>query len=56
MEIFVISFIVYILTALAVGIGILFRGQPMHAGCQGKTDKPSCQYKFSCHGQCRRDK
>ncbi len=56
MEIFVISFVVYLLTALAIGIGIMFRGQTMHAGCRGLPKKSSCKYKSICSGQCRRKK
>ena len=56
MEVFIISFLVYLLVALAIGIGILFRGQTMHAGCGGSTTTKDCQHKSICAGQCRRNK
>ncbi len=56
MEIFLISFIIYLLTAFAIGIGIMFRGQAMHAGCRGGPGKLNCKYKSTCSGQCRRIK
>ena len=53
MEIFIISFVVYLMTAFSIGIGMLFRGQSMHAGCRGLAEKSSCKYQSICSGQCR---
>ena len=52
---FIIAFVVYLLVAFAIGIGILFRGQAMHAGCGGSPTTKNCQFKSNCSGQCRRD-
>jgi hypothetical protein len=54
MEIFLVSFAVYIVTALALGIGILFRGHAMHAGCRGLPDRRSCKSTAPCGSACRR--
>lgn len=56
MDVFIISFFVYLLVALAIGIGILFRGKAMHAGCGGLPTSKSCQFKSTCSGQCQREK
>jgi hypothetical protein len=52
MEIFIISFMIYILVALAIGIGILIRGKAMSAGCGG-TEELKCKYKSICGNKCR---
>lgn len=54
MEIFLVGFVVYALVALALGIGIMFRGRAMHAGCRGLPDGSSCKSKALCGGACRR--
>lgn len=54
MELFVGSFIVFALTALALGIGILFRGRAMHAGCRRLPGQSTCDSKLLCGGVCRR--
>jgi len=54
MEIFIISFVVYLLLALAIGIGILFRGKSMPAGCRGPLGSSSCKSKSLCGNQCRK--
>jgi len=54
MELFVGSFIMFALTALALGISILFHGRAMHAGCRKLPDQSSCNSKMLCGGVCRR--
>ena len=55
MALFIGSFVIYALVALALGIGILFRGRAMHAGCRGMPgDESGCQSKALCGGVCRR--
>lgn len=56
MEIFIISFTVYILVALAIGIGIMFRGRAMHAGCRSLSVKSHCKHQSLCGDKCRRIK
>jgi len=55
MEIFTISFAVYLFMALAIGIGILLRGRSMHAGCRGLPTGLNCQYKSLCGEKCERN-
>lgn len=54
MELFIGSFIIFALTALALGIGILFRGRAMHAGCRKLPGQSSCESSALCGGACRR--
>lgn len=54
MEIFLVSFAVYVLVALALGIGVMFRGRAMHAGCRGLPGGSSCKSKALCGGVCQR--
>ena len=54
MELFVGSFIIFVLTALALGIGVLFRGRPMHAGCGSLPGDKSCKSEALCGGACGR--
>jgi hypothetical protein len=54
MEIFLMSFGVYLITALAFGIGYIVRGRNMHAGCRGITEVSNCKYESLCGGACRR--
>lgn len=42
MALFFGSFVMFLLTALALGIGILFRGRPMGAGCRGAAEPSAC--------------
>ena len=55
MELYVGSFIMFALAALALGIGILFRGRPMHAGCRRMPGEGACESKPLCGGVCRRE-
>lgn len=48
------SFIVFALVALALGIGILVRGKPMHAGCRALPDAGGCAANGQCAGECER--
>jgi len=54
MELFIGSFVMFLLIALALGIGIVFRGRPMHAGCRSLPGKFGCESKVLCGGVCRR--
>ena len=54
MEPFFVSFAVYVVTALALGIGIVFRGRRMHVGCRSLPDESECGSKALCGGVCRR--
>ena len=54
MELFFGSFVMFILTALALGIGIVFRGRAMHAGCSRLTGRLGCESNALCGGVCRR--
>ncbi len=54
MELFVGSFIIFALTALALSIGLLFRGRPMHAGCSGVPGEKGCKSEVLCGGACGR--
>ena len=56
MEIFIISFVIFLLMALAIGIGILFRGQSMHAGCRGLPEGSNCKFHSMCGDKCGRVK
>ncbi len=53
MELFIGSFVIFVLTALALGIGILFRGSAMHAGCGGLPGKSNCASRAQCGRVCR---
>lgn len=55
MALFIGSFVIYALVALALGIGILFRGRAMHAGCRGMPGESECKSKALCGGACRRE-
>ena len=52
MELFVGSFIVFVFAALAMAIGIIFRGRTMHAGCRRLPGDPGCETELSCGGVC----
>lgn len=54
MELFVGSFIIFVLTAFALGIGLLFRGRPMHAGCSGLPGEKGGKSEVLCGGACGR--
>lgn len=54
MELFIGSFLIFSLTALALGVGILFRGRPMHAGCRALPGESGCESETACGGACRR--
>jgi len=54
MTLFIGSFVAFLLTALALGVGIIVRGQPMHAGCSGLPGESVCDSQAVCGGVCRR--
>lgn len=53
MALFIGSLIVFTLSTLALAIGIVFRGKPMHAGCR-KLPGEACQSSTLCNGVCHR--
>ncbi|MEX0962926.1 MAG: hypothetical protein WDZ52_02640 [Pseudohongiellaceae bacterium] len=54
MALFIGSFIVFVLAAVAMAIGILFRGRPMHAGCRSMPGESNCESETLCNGACKR--
>jgi hypothetical protein len=44
MEIFIGSFIIFIISSLALGLGMLFLGKPLHGRCspQGESCEHAC--------------
>ena len=54
MKIFLVNFVVFLTMALALGIGLIFRGKPVSTGCHKLPDGSSCKNKSLCHGVCRR--
>ena len=54
MALFFGSFIVFLLVTLALSIGIVMRGQPMHAGCGAMPDVGKCAASSQCAGACKR--
>lgn len=54
MALFIGSLIVFALVALALGIGILVNGRPMHAGCGAMPDASHCAAGSRCAGTCPR--
>ncbi len=54
MALFLGSFLVFLLAALALGIGIIVNGKPMSAGCRSLPGEPDCDSKSLCGGVCRR--
>lgn len=56
MELFVGSFIIFVLSALALGIGLLFRGRPMHAGCGSLPGEKGGKSESLCGSACGRQR
>lgn len=54
MELFIGSFVIFVMTALALGIGVIFRGRPMAAGCRRLPGESRCESEMQCGGVCRR--
>ena len=54
MELFIGSFVVMVLTALSLGVSLVFRGRPIHAGCRNLPGKRGCELEALCGGACRR--
>lgn len=54
MELFIGSFAIYALVALALGIGILCRGRAMRPGCRSLPGQSGCKSKALCGGICQR--
>lgn len=54
MELFIGSFVVFLVTAMALGIGVIFRGQPMPVGCRGLPGESGCESKARCSSFCQR--
>lgn len=53
MELFFGSFIIFLTVALALGIGVVFRGRPLRAGCRRLPGSSDCKLKALCGGVCR---
>ncbi len=56
MEMFLISFGVYLLIALALAVGMLSGGRKLQAGCSGSPEIGQCKSKSKCLGNCRRSR
>jgi len=56
MEMFLISFGVYLLIALALAVGMLLTGRKLQAGCSGPLDTGRCKSTSKCLGNCRRSR
>jgi len=54
MALFFGSFLIFVLVALALGVGIIFRGRAMHAGCGRMPGESACESKALCGDICRR--
>ncbi|WP_455201978.1 hypothetical protein [Kaarinaea lacus] len=52
MEIFVISFLVFIIVSAALAIGLMSGRGPVHGGCRPDSSKGSCAEKGSCTLRC----
>ena len=57
MEVFIISFLVFVVFSLALAIGLLLGRGPIHASCRPDGSKGSCAHKGHCTLPCakRRD-
>ncbi len=58
MEIFIGSFIIFIISSLALGLGMLFLGKPIHGSCspQGESCKNACSKRVCPNKTKRRNK
>jgi len=56
MELFVGSLVVFVGAALAMGIGTLLQGRPMHGGCRSLPRDQHCKFQALCGGACRGDR
>lgn len=52
MEIFVISFLVFIVASAALAIGLLFGRGPIHGGCRPDDKNESCAETGKCGLRC----
>ena len=52
MEIFAISFLVFVIVSAALAIGLLFGRDPIHGGCRPDGSKGSCTGKRNCTLSC----
>lgn len=53
MELFIGSLVVFVGAALAMGIGTLVKGRPMHGGCRSLPHDQHCKFQALCGGACR---
>ena len=51
---FIGSLLVFLCVALAMAVGVLLRGRPMHGGCRSLPADRHCKFEFLCGGACRR--
>jgi hypothetical protein len=54
MELFFGSLVAFLFAAVALGIGMVIRGRPMHAGCGRLPGSSGRESKALCAGVCRR--
>lgn len=54
MELFLGTLVVFFCAALAMGLGTLFSGRPMHGGCRSLPADRHCKFEMLCGGACRR--
>lgn len=54
MELFLGTLVVFFCAALAMGLGTLLSGRPMHGGCRSLPADHHCKFEMLCGGACRR--
>ncbi len=54
MEIFAISFLVFLIVSAALAIGLLMGRGPIHSGCRSDGSKGNCAEKGSCALGCNK--
>ena len=54
MEIFIITFLVFLLVCLALAVGQLFGQGPLHASCRPKENGEGCANEGHCSRPCPR--
>ncbi|MGI9342055.1 MAG: hypothetical protein ACR2QV_04355 [Gammaproteobacteria bacterium] len=54
MDLFIGTLLVFLCAALAMGLGLLIKGKPMHGGCRSLPADRHCRFEMLCGGACRR--
>jgi len=54
MATFIGTLLVFLCVALALGLGVILRGRPMHAGCRSLPADQHCRFDMLCGGACKR--